>query len=75
MTNLPAARTATEHDLPALRSLARAALVHDSDAEDVFDLLWSQTAGHPQLRVLAEPLRKSGYGEYLLDVLAEVEEA
>jgi glucose-1-phosphate thymidylyltransferase len=28
-----------------------------------------------QLRVLAEPLRKSGYGEYLLDVLAEVEEA
>jgi glucose-1-phosphate thymidylyltransferase len=27
-----------------------------------------------QLRVLAEPLRKSGYGEYLLDVLAEVEE-
>jgi glucose-1-phosphate thymidylyltransferase len=28
-----------------------------------------------QLRVLAEPLRKSGYGEYLLDVLAEVEES
>jgi len=28
-----------------------------------------------QLRALAEPLRKSGYGEYLLDVLAEVEEA
>jgi glucose-1-phosphate thymidylyltransferase len=26
-----------------------------------------------QLRRLAEPLRKSGYGEYLLDVLAEVE--
>ena len=24
-----------------------------------------------QLRALAEPLRKSGYGEYLLDVLAE----
>ena len=27
-----------------------------------------------QLRALAEPLRKSGYGEYLLDVLAETEE-
>ncbi len=26
-----------------------------------------------QLRALAEPLRKSGYGEYLLDVLAEAE--
>jgi glucose-1-phosphate thymidylyltransferase len=26
-----------------------------------------------QLRALAEPLRKSGYGEYLLDVLAETE--
>jgi glucose-1-phosphate thymidylyltransferase len=26
-----------------------------------------------QLRTLAEPLRKSGYGEYLLDVLAEAE--
>ena len=26
-----------------------------------------------QLRLLAEPLRKSGYGEYLLDVLSEVE--
>jgi glucose-1-phosphate thymidylyltransferase len=26
-----------------------------------------------QLRSLAQPLRKSGYGEYLLDVLAEVE--
>lgn len=54
MTNLPAARTATEHDLPALRTLTRAALVHDSDAEDVFDLLWAQTADHPQLRILAE---------------------
>ena len=28
-----------------------------------------------QLRALAEPLRKSGYGEYLLDVLAEPEGA
>ena len=28
-----------------------------------------------QLRRLAEPLRKSGYGEYLLDVLAETEGA
>jgi glucose-1-phosphate thymidylyltransferase len=28
-----------------------------------------------QLRALAEPLRKSGYGEYLLDVLAETEES
>jgi len=27
-----------------------------------------------QLRALAEPLRKSGYGEYLLDVLAESEQ-
>jgi glucose-1-phosphate thymidylyltransferase len=27
-----------------------------------------------RLRALAEPLRKSGYGEYLLDVLAETEE-
>ncbi|WSA75238.1 GNAT family N-acetyltransferase [Streptomyces sp. NBC_01799] len=54
MTNLPAARTATEHDLPALRTLTRAALVHDSDAEDVFDLLWAQTADHPQLRILTE---------------------
>lgn len=27
-----------------------------------------------QLRSLAEPLRKSGYGDYLLDVLAETEE-
>jgi glucose-1-phosphate thymidylyltransferase len=26
-----------------------------------------------QLRALAEPLRKSGYGDYLLDVLAEAE--
>jgi glucose-1-phosphate thymidylyltransferase len=28
-----------------------------------------------QLRALAEPQRKSGYGDYLLDVLAEAEEA
>jgi len=27
-----------------------------------------------QLRALAEPLRKSGYGDYLLDVLTEVED-
>ena len=27
-----------------------------------------------QLRRLAEPLRKSGYGDYLLDVLAEAED-
>ena len=26
-----------------------------------------------QLRALAEPLRKSGYGEYLLDVLADLD--
>jgi hypothetical protein len=26
------------------------------------------------LRALAEPLRKSGYGDYLLDVLVEHEE-
>jgi glucose-1-phosphate thymidylyltransferase len=28
-----------------------------------------------QLRALAEPQRKSGYGDYLLDVLAEAEDA
>ncbi|MET7857635.1 GNAT family N-acetyltransferase [Streptomyces sp. NPDC005318] len=54
MMYLSVARTATEHDLSALRTLARAALVHDSDAEDVFDLLWAQTADRPQLRILAE---------------------
>jgi len=28
-----------------------------------------------RLRTLAEPLLKSGYGEYLLDVLAETQES
>ncbi|MFF1835958.1 GNAT family N-acetyltransferase [Streptomyces sp. NPDC058231] len=53
MKILPA-RTATDHDVPALRTLARTALVHDSDAEDVFDLLWAQTADGPQLRIVVE---------------------
>ncbi len=37
-----------------LRTLARAALVHDSDADDVLNLLWDQTADRPPLRLLAE---------------------
>ncbi|GAA1365502.1 GNAT family N-acetyltransferase [Streptomyces beijiangensis] len=59
MTNLPAVHTATEDDLPALRSVARAALVHDDDAQDVFNLLWAQTAARPQLRIIA---RREGDG-------------
>ncbi|MFD9502820.1 GNAT family N-acetyltransferase [Streptomyces sp. NPDC060035] len=54
MTNPSATRTARESDLPALRTIVRAALVHDCDAEHVLDLLWTQTSANPQLRILAE---------------------
>ncbi|MFJ5520956.1 GNAT family N-acetyltransferase [Streptomyces griseoluteus] len=54
MTDHPVLRTATESDVPALRILARAALVHDDDAEEVFDLLWRQSADRPSLRIVAE---------------------
>src|SRR5256885_16145210 len=37
-------RPARPEDLPALRALARAGLVHDPDAEAVVDLLWSAAA-------------------------------
>ena len=38
-------RTATPDDLPTLRELARAALVHDPDATAIVDLLWPSAAG------------------------------
>ena len=37
-------REATPDDLPTLRELARAALVHDPDAASIVDLLWSSSA-------------------------------
>lgn len=37
-------RTATPEDLPTLRELARAGLVHDPDAAGVVDLLWPSAA-------------------------------
>ncbi|MGW2477107.1 GNAT family N-acetyltransferase [Streptomyces sp. NPDC001665] len=54
MTSLPSVRTATEYDMPALQALTRTVLVHDTDAEDVFVLLWPQSADRPQLRIVAE---------------------
>ncbi|MFC7180475.1 GNAT family N-acetyltransferase [Kitasatospora paranensis] len=47
-------RTASDADLPALRAIARASLVHDEDAETVVDLLWAEADRHPSLRVVAE---------------------
>ncbi len=37
-------RQAVPEDLPALRALAQASLVHDSDAEAIVELLWSSAA-------------------------------
>jgi GNAT superfamily N-acetyltransferase len=37
-------RSATPEDLPTLRELARAGLVHDTDAGAIVDLLWSSAA-------------------------------
>ncbi|MFD4713815.1 GNAT family N-acetyltransferase [Streptomyces sp. NPDC058430] len=54
MTTPHSIRTANESDLPALRTLVQAALVHDRDAADVLDLLWTQAASRPRLRLLAE---------------------
>lgn len=50
----PVLRTAVPEDLPRLRAIARAALVHDEDAEAVVDLLWTEADLHPALRVVAE---------------------
>jgi ribosomal protein S18 acetylase RimI-like enzyme len=44
MTKKAAMRQALPDDLPALRTLARRALVHDPDAAEVVDLLWSAAA-------------------------------
>lgn len=37
-------RSATPEDLPALRELARAALVYDPDADAIVDMLWASAA-------------------------------
>lgn len=47
-------RTATPDDLPTLRELARAGLVHDPDAAAVVDLLWASAAEGCRI-VLEEP--------------------
>ncbi|NUR63217.1 MAG: GNAT family N-acetyltransferase [Catenulispora sp.] len=45
-------RLATPDDLPALRDLARATLIHDADAPAIVDLLWADAADG--CRVVAE---------------------
>ena len=45
-------RLATPDDLPALRALAAAALIHDSDAPAIVDLLWAAAADG--CRIVAE---------------------
>src|SRR5215469_13529326 len=45
-------RSAETGDLPRLRAMAREALVHDADAEDVLALLWH--AAPSELRIVAE---------------------
>ncbi|NUP54037.1 MAG: GNAT family N-acetyltransferase [Catenulispora sp.] len=52
MTKRAAMRQATPDDLPTLRTLARAALVHDPDAPAIVDLLWNAAADG--CRIVAE---------------------
>ncbi|WP_051367035.1 GNAT family N-acetyltransferase [Hamadaea tsunoensis] len=46
-------RTADERDLPRMRAVAAGALLHDADAADVVDLLWSGPQPPPELRIVA----------------------
>ncbi|WP_158715311.1 GNAT family N-acetyltransferase [Kitasatospora phosalacinea] len=50
----PVLRTAHHGDLPGLRGIVTASLVHDPDAARVLTLLWELTADRPDLRVVTE---------------------
>jgi mycothiol synthase len=55
-------RNATDDDLDRIREIAGHALVHEDDAAEVVDVLWSSPATQPDLRVVAaESGRVTGF--------------